>query len=393
MPYFLKQKPDGIIQKAILVALLGIFLTSCGAVKFGGGGGDSAKKQDETIDPPKRPDEPIPPNPPNPPIPTPPVVDVQDLSEQITVAATNNKVDILLVIDDSNSMLDDNKKLAQNLSGFVQSLQSSSIDWQMCTTVTRQLSVNDKLAWGASIEWSNYTPASGVSSWVLKPTANAETVFNETIKTIGAGWANTDDERGIKAAWWHIYNGDPAASGNSGCYRKDAGLAVILISDEDVRSVGGNPKLEFYSGEYKSLENDDLPDTLIKQVKDVFGDTKRFTVNSIIVKPEDQSCLKSQDDGGSKSHYGVLYKELSEKTGGAVTSICETDFSKNLNLFKDAIIDSLASTPLKCPPVSGVTVTVTPSFEFKHTILGNSIVFEPKLPAGRTLSLKYQCKK
>lgn len=366
------------LRQVILWSFCFSFLSSCGQVKFSGSTNSSEKP------------------PTGPPV-TPPVGPTgatRDVDSNLTVTPQNNKLDLLLVIDDSNSMLSDNQKLAQKLSNFVTSLQSSSIDWQMCVTVTRALTVEGKLTWGASVLWSEYTPGPSGQKWILRPTANLATVFSKTIDNINAGWIGTDDERGLKAAWWHVYNGDPKLSNTTGCYRADAAFATILISDEDERSVGGNKALEFYPGEYKVLENDDQPEALVNQVKSVFGDKKRFSFNSIIVKPGDNACMADQDSGGSaKSHFGTLYKQMSDLTGGGIGSICDADYSTNLNLFKGIIEDSIASFPLECVPTAGVTVAITPPFTMTYTLQGPSIIFEPKIPAGRQLNLKYKCPK
>ncbi len=331
---------------------------------------------------------------PSTPTPTPPVQQgTRDVTYTTVVQAPNSKLDITLIIDDSNSMLPENQKLASKLADFVANLQTSSIDWQMCVTVTRALSVNGNPAWGASILWNNYTPATGVSGWVLKPTANLSTIFTNTINTIGAGWTGTDDERGIKAAWWHLYNGDIRVGNNSGCYRSDAALAVILISDEDERSVGGDQAAQFYPNEYKVLESDDLPANLLTQVRDIFGMNKRFTFNSIIVNPGDSTCLAAQDAGGAKSHYGTKYKEMSDMSGGGVGSICADNYSTNLNLFTDSIQDSLASIQLECTPHNNaIEVSVSPAVAgLVSEVKGASVVFTPKIPVGRSVTLKYKC--
>ncbi|MES3037286.1 MAG: hypothetical protein V4736_05200 [Bdellovibrionota bacterium] len=311
-----------------------------------------------------------------------------------TVVSTNNRLDMLLIIDDSNSMLQDNKKLAERLAPFVNSLAGSSIDWQMCVTVTRALPVSGVQTWGASIVWSNYTPTTGVPRWVLRPGGgDLNTIFTTTVNNIGAGWANTDDERGIKSTWWHLNYGDTRSGNNSGCHRSDAAFAAIVISDEDERSVGGIATDQYYAGEYKPLENDDLPATVVKQVKDIFGTAKRFSFNSIIVRPNDTTCYASQDAQGSKSHYGRKYAELSGLTGGGIGSICDADYSTNLNYFKGQIQDSIASFNLECAPVgNNVIATVTPPVAgLTQEIQGQTISFTPTIPTGRTLKLQYKC--
>lgn len=312
---------------------------------------------------------------------------VREVIFEKLVQTTQNKVDILMIVDDSNSMAADNAKLAQGLQNFVNDLTVSGLDWQMCATVTRSQDVynNGTYYWGASRNWVNYL---GSPQWILKSgAADPYSIFTNTMSAIGAGWAGTDDERGIKAAWWSI---EYKAYNN--CFRNEASLAVILISDEDERSVGGNSSLEYYVGEYKSLEAQDQPQELVNKVRQSFGAQKKFTFNSIIVKPGDAACLASQDSGGSKSHYGFKYYELSQLTDGAATSICDTNYSNNLNYFKERIINSLASETLECAPVGDVMVTVTPTMSTLATqIENNKIIFNPAIPAGRTVKITYNC--
>lgn len=303
------------------------------------------------------------------------------------VLTSNNKVDLLVVFDDSNSMLPDNTKLAQRLQNFVGDLTTSGIDWQMCSVVTHSEDVNSNgvYYWGASKKWVGYL---GSPQWVLKLGApDPYAIFTNTVAAIGAGWANTDDERGIKAAWWNA-----EYSPYNGCYRSDASIAVIVISDEDERSVGGDESQVFYNGELKYLEADDTPQGYVTKIKQTFGNDKRFTVNSIIVKPGDAACIAAQDSEGSKSHYGYKYNELSQLTNGAVGSICASDYSSSLYYFKDKIVNSLASVPLECAPVGDVVVTIAPSMGGAVTrIENNALIFNPAVPVGRTIKLEYKC--
>lgn len=355
----------GILGASVFVSLI---LSACGPVKF------SSSSEDTSV--------------------TPTTTTLRDVQYNHQVSASNNKLDIVLVIDDSSSMLPDNQKLAANLSGFISKLQSSNIDWQMCATVTRALPVSEsQIAWGASIYWQKHTTPSTELGMVLKKgTPNLSSVFVNTIEYINAGWVGSDDERAIKAAYRHVYNGDLRYNPNSGCYRADSAIAYIIISDEDERSIGGDASQQVYSGELKTLEDEDKPSVFAAYVKEVFGANRRFTVNSIIVKPGDSTCKSSQDSSGAKSHYGVKYAELSTLTGGGIGSICATDYSANMNLFADKISESLGSIPLECAPHNGaVTVNVSPSFTTQSRVEGMNLILTPSVPTGYTVNLKYQC--
>lgn len=312
-----------------------------------------------------------------------------------TITMTGNKMlDVLLVIDDSSSMLADNQKLAARMKGFVDGLTAQGIDWQMCVTITQaqRISATDpNYYWGASTLWSGNpnTPA-----WILKPgTANVDQIFANTINAIGAGRAGSDDERGIKAAWWHLWNGDPSQPGNSGCYRMGAAISVVTISDEDERSVGGDQTQVYYADEAnKPLEIDDLPSTYVTYVNDVFGANKQLTFNSIIVRPGDTCCMSQEDATGSKSHYGVHYAQLSQLTNGTVANICDADYGNNLNYFKNTIMSSQASITLQCVPLGGnISRVINPAFLTTASLVNNTLLFSPPIPAGSTVELTYTC--
>lgn len=322
-----------------------------------------------------------------------PNIPVRKVTFSKTVTYEDNQLDILLVLDDSQSMLADNQRLASRLQGFVNDLGTAGFDWQMCLTVVHPQRVNGNdptLYWGASNDWAGNN---NVRSWIMNSTtSNPYSVFLNTITGIGAGNMGSDDERAIKAAYWHMDNGHPFAPGGSGCYRENSGLSVLILSDEDERSVGGDATQQYYEGEYKALEADDMPQTYQNYVKSLFGNDKRFTVNSIVVRPGDSACMAQQDAEGSKSHYGTKYNELSLLTSGFVGSICDSDYSTNLKYFKDKIINSLSSIPLECTPVGNVIVNVTPSMDNINTFIDNqNLVFNPKIPVGRTVNIEYNC--
>jgi hypothetical protein len=102
--------------------------------------------------------------------------------------------------------------------------------------------------------------------------------------------------------------------------------------------------------------------------------------------------MTAQDKGGSKSHYGVKYSELSNLTGGGIGSICDSDFSTSLNLFIDKIVDSLSSVALECAPVGNIAVTINPAVSGLTTrVEGMSVIFNKAVPAGSKIDITYQC--
>lgn len=272
------------------------------------------------------------------------------------------------MIDDSSSMAQDNAKLAQRLSGLVTGLQSSNLDWQMCVTTT-----DTGYYSGRPIVWSG-----NGGSHILKPSigSNLSSVIQQTVYDIGSGYSN--DERGIYAA-----NLSVQGNGTTGCYRSQAALAVVLISDEDERSVGGVYSRS--SAQYKALESGDQPQTYVNLVKSKFGANKKLAFNGIIV--QDSGCEATQDAQGTPSFQGTLYLNAASLTAGRTGSICDSDYYQHMNLFKVNIQNTVSSVTLDCVPYGAVTVS--PSYP--HTINSNKIIFNPALTDGSSVTITYRC--
>ncbi|MEK2687835.1 vWA domain-containing protein [Bdellovibrio sp. GT3] len=325
------------------------------------------------------------------PSPTPPQK-LPDYTYSDVVKAGNKQVDFLLVMDDSNSMLADLKKLAASMNDFMGSLEASQIDWQMCLTTTKALPDSaGTYHWGMPLTWAQYSPLSGVSPWVLKKgTTNMNSIFTSTVDTLQIGGGASGDERGIKATYANFLN-----VGN-GCYRDGAAKSVILISDEDERSVGGdqsNVKAKDSATAYQPLEAEDQPANLVALTKTVFGEDVRFTFNSIIVKPGDSVCEMTQDQDTSPSHAGYVYNDLSNLTQGGVGSICDANFATSLNTFKDKIINSLSQISLECDPdLQTLTVAVDGQIIKNYSVSGNVLHFAAPLTEGTKLDMSYDCK-
>lgn len=278
-------------------------------------------------------------------------------------------VDVLLVMDDSSSMAQDNAKLAMRMSGFVASLQAANLDWQMCVTTTDVGYYS-----GRPIIWS------GTGSHVLnRNSGNLNAIFQQTVYDIGSGYGN--DEQGIKAATLSVLG-----NGSTGCYRPQAALAVVLISDEDERSVGGVYNLS--SAQYQPLTAQNYPANYVNTVASTFnsgGFVKKLAFNSIVVT--DSACEAAQDAQGTSSFIGKKYIEASNMTAGGIGSICASDYYSSLNLFKINIQNAVSSVDLDCNPLQ--TPTVNPAYAF--TLTGNKMVFNPAIQEGATVTITYRC--
>ncbi|HND85242.1 MAG TPA: hypothetical protein PLU50_05505, partial [Pseudobdellovibrionaceae bacterium] len=121
----------------VFCGTLALMTSGCSPVLF--------SKQSETVAPtvtPQGSGTPIPGTPtptPNPGTPTPTPTDptTYDVTFSQTIAPATTKLDVVLVLDTSNSMAYDAHKLAAGMGTFLTSLANSEyLDWQMCLTVT-----------------------------------------------------------------------------------------------------------------------------------------------------------------------------------------------------------------------------------------------------------------
>ncbi|MBK8202738.1 MAG: hypothetical protein IPK68_10615 [Bdellovibrionales bacterium] len=78
------------------------------------------------------------------------------------------------------------------------------------------------------------------------------------------------------------------------------------------------------------------------------GATKRFSVNSIVIKNEDAYCLSQLTGGGQQ--YGIRNQGLAEASGGVVGSLCG-DFAVELKKISENILTLSTQFFLKRLPI------------------------------------------
>jgi hypothetical protein len=179
------------------------------------------------------------------------------------------KADVLFVVDNSGSMAVEQEELANRFSDFITSI--NNLDWQVCVTTTE---VGDP----ARRNDGRLLPFPNNQLVITKSTPDANAEFIGLINNIPGG---SGDERGVYAAI-------RAFERNEGCFRDGAALSVVLISDEDERSAGGDPAF-MDSGQFRLLEAYDQPATMLQKVNEIFGANKIFAFHSLIIKPGDET--------------------------------------------------------------------------------------------------------
>lgn len=312
------------------------------------------------------------------PIPTPlPPVEPPGLLEKMSLLQDDaaNKVDILIVNDNSFSMYYEQMKMASKFPDFISSLKDIDAHIGM-TTTDPEASQNKKP--GQLLNWD------GLVSQVLTPkTQNAAAIFEksvarkETLNCSGGFNCPSSDEQPLLNV---IQALSSAQTLNSGFFRDGADLAVVVLSDEDEGSDGPSWATK--------------PAALVNAFKATYGQSKKLVVHGIVVRPGDQTCLKIQQNQAGAvagSSYGNYVAEAARLTGGIVGDICADDYTSQLRAISKATRRLLTVFKLDHAPLAGsVKVVLTPYEDIAFSVEGKQITFAKPPAPGTRIDIEYR---
>ncbi|MBK9294956.1 MAG: hypothetical protein IPM57_11055 [Oligoflexia bacterium] len=343
-------------------------------------------------------------------------------TQQDQVFTTTNKVDILIVNDNSDSMATEQANLASPFNGFINNLMNASntigLDWQLAVTNTDicpqagGICSAPSPATGLPVSGARgrfYAPVTSqiepvYGNYILNRfTPNVANVFASTVRrvtTTGKVEVGSGDERGIYAASLAI---DLRNTDNAGFFRDNSNLAIVVLSDENVRSVGGQNAND---PDNRPLENDDLPQTLLNKFVTTFGGTKALVFNSIVIKSNDTACRAQQaaqpssiNGGSSPAHFGTVYEQMSNlsQNGSIIGSICDNgagQFAQMLSQVTGSIqnLPALNRMTLNYIPSQNPVVTFTPpgnAVSWNWVPGTNVITFSQRPANGTNVHVEY----
>lgn len=222
-------------------------------------------------------------------------------------------VDILWVIDNSISMVQEQAEIAEQFSKFIENmdLAGTGIDFHTAIVTTDMDLSNPNAA-------VMVTSAADSTPYITRDTPNYVQEFQSRVIV---GTNGSDMERGLEAAWVAL-NEPLISDANQGFLRDDSILSIIFVSDEnDCSDRGAFPDTADGTTCYEEAMQDQLV-----PIRDYMDDYRSLRedgaslVVSAIVGPD-------VSEGCPNTWPGTRYRAVAEATGGISASICEQDFS------------------------------------------------------------------
>jgi hypothetical protein len=328
--------------------------------------------------------------------------DLQDVKDEFVFKNTG-KVDILWVIDSSNSMKEEHTSLGENFSSFMGQLLKSGIDFQTGVTTTDICSSKSQ---NMILKSENYCPDSRTQdsthhrgSLVGKEGGRVLTTSTHDIETLFKKYVNVGVkgsvfEHGLKAAEMAVTKSLNGA--NEDLVRSNAFLAVIIVSDEEDDGIGlgmidAYSKINYIakgktSARYTSKD-------FVARLSTLKGAGK-FSVSAITgTRLDNGKMCKSEQSAPIEE--GTQYIAAAGLTGGIVKSICDTDWASSLELLGQDIAGQSNQIVLSKKPHLGTIVLEVNGVEmttWTYNSGNNSIKFNASdLPSyGSEITILYK---
>jgi hypothetical protein len=317
---------------------------------------------------------------------------------QSAVQPTPRPVDILWVIDSSGSMKEEQNYLANNFEYLVTSLVDGGASFQTAITSTDVCLEDGELSAECPVEYggSNSTRLRGKfvgdsgSKVIMDSDSDIISKFSEYTK-VGIGGSGF--EHGLQAAKLAVKKSENGK--NEKLVRDNAFLSIIVVSDEEDDGIG----LGMYDGYSKTnyvkegfTDHKFTHEDLISYLKDVKGEGN-FAISTVTGTRDDNGEL-CESAHSSPLEEGTQYIAAAKATGGAIQSICDTDWSNSLGFIGQDIKSQITQISLdKTPYVPTIKVKVNgvESTSWSYIQASNSVKFNANhVPeAGASISIDY----
>lgn len=283
-----------------------------------------------------------------------------------------DKIDILFVMDNSGSMRDEQRAMANQFDSFLEDIRD--FDYQIAIITTDWISGK-----GQFLTFPN-------KETILSNPKNKSSVHRENVslfqKTISPPTSSTGDhERGIQAIN-HALNRDE----QDDFFRPHSLFILVIVTDAD-NDQTPREGVEHYDEDY------DEPETLFKRIsrKHKFS---AVVVHSIISDPENP-CTATQEKAGEvyarASHPPLkIRKKYGNVLTGEIGSICALNYGSQLGSIADYTIRNRLL-PLSCYPIPNSISLKVNGRKVGFTPKGRKLLINKKIPFNAEAELSYRC--
>ncbi len=248
----------------------------------------------------------------------------------------NNKVDILIMIDNSSSMAQYQNKFASEVPAMINSLNAIGLDYHIAVVTSDMRSGGNG---GRFIGSPRYL------------TNSSSSLVTALQSRISIGQNGSDLERGLESMKTVLQPSYLSGEG-AGFFRDDAYLALVVLTNEDDYSADSVSSLaQFF-------------DALKPPFK---GTTKAWIMNFIGVVSIDGECNTTADF----KEAGLRYMALADYTGGVKESICRSSLAAAVSNMRVRIVEILSEYRLdSAPKVETIVVTINGKVIAKNSTNG-----------------------
>jgi hypothetical protein len=322
----------------------------------------------------------------------------QSQAFQQAAATSNNKIDILWVVDNSGSMDPLQASLVTNFGTFISNFSTKGFDYKMAVTTTD--------AYLADPTYDNQPTLAKFRDGVggdltgyyyitqLIPNVVTNFVTNATQGSNGSG-----DERAYQSMFQSMNS-----SLNTGFRRAGAFFAVIILSDEDDFTDYTRPEVSWLSGGIPDHDYSDpnlVPVSTVKAQLDTMtaSTTSLPTYNVSAITVLDSTCVASHISESPSTIVGQRYIDLVNSTNGILGSVCDASFATSLGFIQERIVELTTAFALSIVPdtttitvaVNGVTVSQNATNGWTYDSTTNSIMFHGTAvpPANAAIAINF----
>jgi hypothetical protein len=246
------------------------------------------------------------------------------------------RVDILLVVDSSCSMQDEQERLAAGFAAFVDFFDIADIDYHIGVTTA-----DYEVRHGRLVD-------TGGATFIDRSTPNPAAVFaaNVQVGTDGSG-AERSFDAALAALTPPIVD-----SSNAGFRRDDALLSLLFISDEEEASAA---PVAFYIEAFRDLDTSGRRDGVVLAAL-------------VGIDPETGLPDFCGDGAGAGAAPGWRYWDAALQTGGIARSICHDEFDglvREMGLASSRLKNRFALSRLPDPDSLEITLFIpdTPQYD------------------------------